>query len=278
MRPSFVRFYNEMVIPNVDQIASTPRKVRSREQTRHRHPPILAPEEQPRPKSGDKRVVTVNLQNARTALMQYYAQDSEVVTNRQLIRKRYDDKVDWFRKHFVNIKFLQFYRHSINIPNFLVKDPGQENIDIAIPTFEEEIDIFCSVRATVNRNNLDQPHRIRTQQTFAFKDRENPIDPQVLKDGIDRLRSLGYSEAPVLRHDLFERMIDQVIFLIKQSIIMHCYNCYIISYRVTSGPLTESLLQRRPKSNICLSSLRQACSTQTLESTTWMTPTLALAE
>ncbi len=78
------------------------------------------------------------------------------------------------------------------------------------PTLEQEIDIFCSVRQNVNRANLDHPHRMRTQSTFQFKERENPIDPQVLKDGIDRLRSLGYSEAPILRHDLFERMIDVV--------------------------------------------------------------------
>ncbi len=102
VRASFVRFYNELVLPNVDQVASTPRKVRSREQARHRNPPLFAPEDQPRPKSGDKRVPTVHLQNARTGLLQYYAEQNTVVTNRDLIKRRYEDKLDWYNKHFVS--------------------------------------------------------------------------------------------------------------------------------------------------------------------------------
>ena len=78
------------------------------------------------------------------------------------------------------------------------------------PDLEREIDIYISVRASANRGNLDQPHRQRTQASFGFKTEEKPIDPQVLKDAIDRLRSLGYGQPPVLRSDLFEDMIEQV--------------------------------------------------------------------
>ncbi len=91
------------------------------------------------------------------------------------------------------------------------QDNDYEAVRIQPPTLEEEIDIVCSVRASINRQNLDHPHRQRTQETFRWKAREKPIDPEVLKDGIDRLRSLGYGQAPVLRSDMFERMIEEVI-------------------------------------------------------------------
>ncbi len=103
MRPSFLRFYRDMIMTNVDQVASTPRKVRTKEQSRYRYPPHLAPEENARPKSGDKQAPATNLHNQRTALAQYFAGQEHVRTNRQFIERRYNDKIDWYQKHYVSL-------------------------------------------------------------------------------------------------------------------------------------------------------------------------------
>ncbi len=106
LRRSFVNFYRQLVLPNVDTVASTPRKIRSKEQTRHRNPPLLPADEQARPRSGDKTALTANLSNQRTALAQYFANDQHVITNRDLIQKRYEDKLTWFENNFVSIKII----------------------------------------------------------------------------------------------------------------------------------------------------------------------------
>ncbi len=108
VRRSFVKFYRDLVLPNVDAIASTPRKVRTREQLRHRNPPLAPNDEQPRNRSGEKAAPTANLSNKRQGLTQYFAgltaTDTEpaVITHRDLIKKRYDDKLKWFNAHYVS--------------------------------------------------------------------------------------------------------------------------------------------------------------------------------
>ncbi len=59
-------------------------------------------DEPPRPKSGEKTVPQGNLQNQRTALAQYFAGKREVITLRDLIRARYDDKIKWFQENYVS--------------------------------------------------------------------------------------------------------------------------------------------------------------------------------
>ncbi len=166
-------------------------------------------EEGPRTRSGDKAAATANLSNARTGLAQYYAGLSAVVTHKDLIEKRYKDKLEWFQKHFVSFK-RSFYLDIRLTNTFQLQDHEYEGITILPPTLEQEIDIYCSVRGSANRDNLDTHHRHRTQASFGFKAQEKLIEPGVLKSAIDRLRSLGYNQPAVFRQDLFEQMLESV--------------------------------------------------------------------
>ncbi len=73
---------------------------------------MAAPEDMPISRAGDKAVPTSNLSNQRTALSQYFAHRREVITNRDLITARYNDKVKFFEDHFVSYFFLTEKNHT----------------------------------------------------------------------------------------------------------------------------------------------------------------------
>ncbi len=78
-----------------------------------------------------------------------------------------------------------------------------------IPTFQEELEIFLANSKTNKANQLDKPHKKRTQNKFNWKVGK-PIEPDVLKTGIDRLRSLGYTDPMPLNPNIVEKFVAQV--------------------------------------------------------------------
>ncbi len=79
-----------------------------------------------------------------------------------------------------------------------------------IPSFDEELDIFLANSKTNKANHLDRPHRKRTQTTFSFK-AGVPLDADILKTAIDRLRSLGYTDPIPLNPSIVEKFVAQVM-------------------------------------------------------------------
>ncbi len=85
MPDSFITFYNEMLLQLCERPGGTPRlprKGRKAESEKNKAAPVS------------------NLQNARTALYNYLGRNTE--TERDWIKVRWEDKKDFYRKHYVS--------------------------------------------------------------------------------------------------------------------------------------------------------------------------------
>ncbi len=105
---SFVQFYEVDCLQLVDKLGNTPKKGKSTEsmaQTEARHRREMEREEEPvssAARSGSKSCATANFNNRRNALYSYLGGRSGVITLRDWVRARYDDKKKFAEENFVS--------------------------------------------------------------------------------------------------------------------------------------------------------------------------------
>ncbi len=97
MPESFINFYHTHLVHLVDRSAATPKKLRKQERKQDKRDTDNPPQ------SGDKSVCAQNFTNARTALYAVLGNADDVVTLRDWIRRRYDDKMYFFHHNYVRI-------------------------------------------------------------------------------------------------------------------------------------------------------------------------------
>ena len=166
----------------------------------------------------NKSAPSSNFQNARSALYYYIGRDAE--TEGDWIKLRYDDKCEWYKKHYVSIIIdIDLYHNDktgtkLITPNFIPQEEEREQRGSVPVTWDQEVAIYY--KYSKKPRNLQRKCGKRTQVNFD-ESRGLPVDTIVVMDAIDRLRLLGYNEPVALQAGIFERYVAMVIDIHMQT-------------------------------------------------------------
>ncbi len=191
MSPAYIDFHNSCLLDMVQRPTGSPKK-KVRDDS-----------------GGAKSAPAQKLYNAQTACFAYAGRKAK--TRREWITARYEEKIKFFREHYVSSIFL-IVTCSFLIPLiWWLQNPEREGLEIQEPDLDFEIEMFYKYTRSQSIRDIDEPlpQATRAQVTFDL-DVGKPLDKHALKDAIDELRALGYDKPFSIDRDEWHRLFDWV--------------------------------------------------------------------